>query len=239
MMSLEEARWQALRRRDPAADDDFVYSVRTTGVYCRPSCAARPARPENLRFHATPAEAEAAGFRPCKRCRPNETRPLLHYALGRGSLGLVLAAMGERGLRALLLGEEPAALLQDLRRRFPGARLREIAADEAPWFGRVRRFLEAPGEGLELPLDPAGTAFQRRVWQALAAIPAGRTASYAEVASAIGMPRAVRAVAQACGANALAVAIPCHRVLRSDGTLSGYRWGAERKRLLLARESTA
>ncbi|GAB6845741.1 AraC family transcriptional regulator of adaptative response/methylated-DNA-[protein]-cysteine methyltransferase [Methylorubrum rhodinum] len=341
----DDARWTALAARDPLADGRFVYAVRTTGVYCRPSCAARRPKPENVTFHATCAEAEAAGFRPCLRCRPNapsrterhaeavaracrlieaaETPPSLYalaqavglspfhfhrvfreatgitpkayatarradraaaglqeaasvteaiYAAGYAApsrfyagaaerlgmspsayrkggigarirfavapcaLGTVLVAATERGVCAILLGDNPEALARDLRDRFPRAELIGGDAGFEAWVARVVSFVEAPGRGLDLPLDIGGTAFQQRVWTALRAIPPGRTATYAEIARAIGEPAAVRAVAMACGANRLAVAIPCHRVVRSDGSLSGYRWGVERKRDLLARE---
>lgn len=344
----DAAKWAALKARDAQADGSFVYSVRTTGVYCRPSCPARPARPENVAFHATCAEAEAAGFRPCKRCRPNEpalaerqaeavaracrmieeaeTMPALddlaevagmspfhfhrifkkvagitpkayagarlasrvalglqdadsiteavfdagynsssrfyanaserlgmtptayrkggagtriRFAAAECSLGSILVAATEKGVCAILLGDDPDALARDLQDRFPKAEL--SGGDEAfeRWVAEVIGFVEAPGRGLDLPLDIGGTAFQQRVWTALRAIPVGTTATYADIARAIGEPAAVRAVAQACGANKLAVAIPCHRVVRSDGSLSGYRWGVERKRDLLAREGVA
>lgn len=344
----DDAKWAALRARDAQADGSFVYSVRTTGVYCRPSCPARPARPENVAFHATCAEAEAAGFRPCKRCRPNEpalaerqaeavaracrliegaeTMPALddlaraagmspfhfhrvfrkvtgitpkayaearlagrvasglqeagtvteavyeagynsssrfyakaserlgmtptayrkggvgtriRFAAAECSLGSILVAATDKGVCAILLGDDPDALARDLQDRFPKAEL--SGGDEAfeRWVAEVIGFVEAPGRGLDLPLDIGGTAFQQRVWAALRAIPVGTTATYADIARAIGEPAAVRAVAQACGANRLAVAIPCHRVVRSDGSLSGYRWGVERKRDLLAREGAA
>lgn len=336
---------EAIRRRDPAADELFVYSVRTTGIYCRPSCAARRALRENVAFHATCADAERAGFRACRRCRPDapsreqrhadavaracrlidgaDTTPSLlalatalgmsphhfhrvfrattgvtpkayaqmrrvervaarlpaahsvtealydagfnaasrfyaqsgqrlgmtpgtyraggpglsiRFAVGLCTLGSVLVAATGTGVCAILLGDDPDRLLRDLQDRFPRAEL--IGGD--PAFERtvalVVGLVEAPGQRVELPLDIAGTAFQQRVWDALRAIPPGRTASYADVAQAIGMPTAVRAVARACGANRLAVAIPCHRVVRSDGALSGYRWGIERKRALLRRE---
>ncbi|MBV9077727.1 MAG: bifunctional DNA-binding transcriptional regulator/O6-methylguanine-DNA methyltransferase Ada [Methylobacteriaceae bacterium] len=344
----DEERYDAVRRRDGAVDGAFVYAVRTTGVYCRPSCAARLARRENVSFHPTCAAAEAAGFRPCKRCRPNEpsqaerraaavgracrliergeempslealaaaaglspfhfhrvfkavtgvtpkaygeaarSRRLkarleagdsvtgaiyeagynapsrfyaraaerlgmtpsayakggvgarIRFAIGECSLGSVLVAATERGVCAILLGDDPDALLRDLQDRFPKA---ELVGDD-PAFGetvaRVVGLVEAPGRGLGLPLDIRGTAFQERVWDALRNIPAGRTATYAEIAAAIGAPAAVRAVAGACAANALAIAIPCHRVVRSDGSLSGYRWGVARKRALLDREGEA
>ena len=335
----------ALLARDPAFDGRFVYSVRTTGVYCRPSCPSRAARPENVRFHATPAEAEAAGFRPCLRCVPDavspdarraeavaracrlieaaETQPTLdalaraaglspfhlhrvfkaatgvtpraygaahraarvaellpeagsvteaiyeagygtagrfyagatarlgmapaayrkggageaiRFALGPCSLGEVLVAATDRGICAILLGDDPDALLRDLQDRFPHATLTGGDPDFEALVARAVGLVEAPSRAIDLPLDIGGTAFQQRVWQALRAIPAGTTASYAEIARALGTPAAVRAVARACGANALAVAIPCHRVVRSDGALSGYRWGIARKRELLARE---
>ena len=341
----DTARWEALKQRDPNADGTFVYSVRTTGVYCRPSCAARPARPENVAFHPTCEDAERAGFRPCKRCRPNEAgqaerhaaavaracrliaeaedMPTLdalaaaaglspyhfhrvfkgvtgvtpkaygqahragrvaaglrdagtvteaiydagyssssrfyessnerlgmtptayrkggagtriRFAVGECSLGAILVATTDKGVCAILLGDDPDALVRDLQDRFPQA---ELDGNDPAFDGLVARvvgFVEAPGQGLDLPLDIGGTAFQQRVWQALRAIPAGRTASYTDIAQAIGQPKSVRAVALACGANALAVAIPCHRVVRSDGSLSGYRWGVERKRALLTRE---
>jgi AraC family transcriptional regulator of adaptative response/methylated-DNA-[protein]-cysteine methyltransferase len=317
-------------------------------VYCRPSCAARSARPENVAFHASAGDAQRAGFRPCRRCRPDDA-PLaerhaaivadlcrfieaaeqvptldtlarhaglsahhlhrlfkrvtgltpkayaaarraqrmrqelassetvtaaifeagynsngrfyaeadhvlgmtpthyraggadtdIRFAIGACSLGAILVAQSARGVCAIALGDDPDALARELQDRFPNARL--IGGDAAfeRLIARVVGFVEAPALGLDLPLDVRGTAFQQRVWQALRALPAGTTASYAEVAARIGAPKAVRAVAQACGANPLAVAIPCHRVVRTDGTLSGYRWGVERKRALLAREATA
>lgn len=344
--TLHDPRWAAVVARDSAADGTFFYSVATTGVYCRPSCAARLARPENVRFHATRADAERAGFRPCKRCRPDqpplaeryaakvaeicrliadaETAPPLaelaeraglstyhfhrifksvtgltpkayanahrtervrnglelsgsvteaifdagynssgrfyarsngvlgmtpsrfrtggtdtqiRFAIGECSLGSILVAATDRGICTILLGDDPDALARDLQDRFPQAHL--IGGDAAfeQLVAKVVGFVEAPGIGLGLPLDVRGTAFRQRVWQALRDIPAGSTASYAEIARRIGSPKAVRAVAQACAANALAVAIPCHRVVRTDGALSGYRWGVERKRALLEREA--
>ena len=342
----DAARWTALTVRDRRADGTFVYAVRTTGVYCRPSCAARAARPENVTFHATCEEAEAAGFRPCRRCRPNEaglaerraeavaracraieaaeTTPSLadlartagmsayhfhrvfkaatgvtpkayaaarraealaaqlpgaatvtealygagynaasrfyaggaprlgmapdayrkgaagirmRFGIGACSLGAILVAATEAGVCAILLGDEPDALMRDLQARFPGAEIVSGDPSFETWMARVIGLVEAPGDGLDLPLDIRGTAFQQRVWEALRKIPVGSTASYAEIAQAIGAPAAMRAVAQACGANAIAVAIPCHRVVRSDGALSGYRWGVARKRALLTREA--
>ena len=344
----ESARWAALAARDAAADGAFFYSVRTTGVYCRPSCAARPARPENVAFHATTADAEAAGFRPCKRCKPDQA-PLaqrnaaavaaacqliesaeeapglealaaeagmspfhfhrvfksvtgvtpkayadarraervrqalgeagtiteaiydagfnsggrfyeqsdkvlgmtptrfraggeaaqIRFAVGECSLGSILVAATDKGVCAILFGDDPDSLLRDLQDRFDKAELIGGDAEFEALVAQVVGFVEQPRLGLDLPLDVRGTAFQQRVWQALAEIPAGQTASYADVAAKIGKPAAVRAVAQACAANALAVAIPCHRVVRNDGALSGYRWGVERKRALLDREAAA
>jgi AraC family transcriptional regulator of adaptative response/methylated-DNA-[protein]-cysteine methyltransferase len=331
--------------RDHAADGRFFYSVRTTGVYCRPSCAARTPRPENVAFHRTAADAERAGFRPCRRCKPGEpalaeqhaakvaelcrfieraeapptladlakraglsayhlhrvfkdvtgltpkayaaahrARRLrdeldrsgtvteaiygagygsqgrfyaesngllgmtpstyraggadtdIRYAVGECSLGSILVGRSERGVCAILLGDDPDRLVRDLQDRFPRARL--IGGDAAfeKLVATVVGFVEAPRLGLDLPVDVRGTAFQQRVWQALREIPPGETISYTALAERIGAPKAVRAVAQACGANALAVAIPCHRVVRSDGGLAGYRWGIRRKRELLRRE---
>jgi AraC family transcriptional regulator, regulatory protein of adaptative response / methylated-DNA-[protein]-cysteine methyltransferase len=346
--TLDDPRWTSVVARDPAADGRFYYSVQTTGVYCRPSCAARLPRPENVRFHTTCEDAEQAGFRPCKRCKPDqpalveqhaakvaaacriieasETMPGLEdlakhvgvspyhfhrvfkqvtgltprayatahrekrlrhelghsstvteaifdagynssarfyeksqavlgmtpttyragganteirFAVGECSLGSILVATSERGVCAILLGDDPDELARDLQDRFPRARL--IGGDGAfeQLVATVVGFVEAPGIGLGLPLDVRGTAFQQRVWQALREIPSGDTASYSAIAHRIGSPNAVRAVAQACAANVLAVAIPCHRVVRNDGSLSGYRWGVERKRALLEKEAHA
>ncbi|MEO8752250.1 MAG: bifunctional DNA-binding transcriptional regulator/O6-methylguanine-DNA methyltransferase Ada [Casimicrobiaceae bacterium] len=346
--TMQDPRWAAVVARDPDADGQFFYSVKTTGVYCRPSCAARQARPENVAFHLTTADAERAGFRPCERCKPEqasladqraalvaelcrvieaaESPPTLdelarhagmstfhlhrvfkeitgltprgyaaahraktvrrqlgrsetvteaiydagynsngrfygesndvlgmtptkyraggpdieiRFAIGECSLGSILVAQSDRGVCAILLGDEPDRLARDLQDQFPRARLIGGDAGFERLVATVVGFVESPGVGLDLPLDVRGTAFQQRVWQALRDIPAGKTASYAEIAGRIGAPKSVRAVAQACGANALAVAIPCHRVVRSDGVLSGYRWGVERKRTLLAREAQA
>lgn len=347
-LTLADPRWAAVQARSAAADGSFWYSVQTTGVYCRPSCAARTPRPENVRFHVSCAQAEAAGFRPCQRCKPQQSSATAHhaaqvtqacrileaedsvtldalaarvglsgshlhrifkqvtgltpkayaaaqreqrvrsaltqsgdsvtdaiygagyqsssrfyerstqvlgmtpsryraggtaqqirFAVAQCSLGAILIAHSGQGLCAILLGDDPDALVRDLQDRFAQAELVGGDAGFESLVARVVAFVEAPGLGLDLPLDVQGTAFQQRVWQALRAIPAGHTASYAEIAARIGAPTAMRAVAQACGANALAVAIPCHRVVRSDGALSGYRWGVERKRALLARESNA
>src|SRR5437764_1884592 len=161
----------------------------------------------------------------------------IRFAIGECSLGSILIAQSERGVCAILLGDDPNALIGDLQDKFPRADL--IGGDEGfeRLVAKVVGFVEAPALGLDLPLDVRGTAFQQRVWQALREIPAGTTSTYAKVAARIGAPRAVRAVAQACASNAIAVAIPCHRVVKSDGALSGYRWGVKRKRLLLERET--
>jgi AraC family transcriptional regulator, regulatory protein of adaptative response / methylated-DNA-[protein]-cysteine methyltransferase len=346
--SDDDARWWAIERRDRAADGTFVYSVRTTGIYCRPSCAARQPRRENVAFHASCVDAERAGFRPCKRCRPNEaplaerqasavanacrlieeaeelpsldtlaqaaglsrfhfhrvfkavtgvtpkvyadahrgkrvrdelTRTdtvteaiygagfnsngrfyaassdllgmtpkefraggrgnVIRFAVGECSFGAILVAATEKGVCAIEFGDDPDALVRGLEDRFPQAQL--VGGDKAfeQLVAKVVGFVEAPAQGLDLPLDIRGTAFQRRVWNAIRAIPAGSTASYRDIARRIGAPKSVRSVAQACASNGIAVAIPCHRVVRTDGSASGYRWGVERKRALLAREQAA
>lgn len=343
----ETARWLAVVDRDRKADGHFVYAVRTTGVYCRPSCASRRARREHVRFYQTGAEAQLAGFRPCKRCRPGEpalaeqraavvatacrlieraeSPPSLgaladtagmsrfhfhrvfksltgvtpkgyaaahrarrvreelaqrstvteaiygagfnsngrfyaaasgvlgmtptsfrsggagasmHFAVGECSLGSVLVAATGKGVCAILLGDDPDALVRELQDRFSKAELVGGDRDFERLVAQVVGLIEAPALGLDLPLDVRGTAFQQRVWQALRDIPAGSTASYTDIARRIGDPKAVRAVAGACAANPIAVAIPCHRVVRSSGALAGYHWGVDRKRALLEREAT-
>jgi AraC family transcriptional regulator of adaptative response/methylated-DNA-[protein]-cysteine methyltransferase len=346
--TMSDPRWAAVVARDPKADGRFFYSVRTTGVYCRPCCAARLARPENVRFHTTTQDAEVAGFRSCKRCKPDQPTMVeqraakvaeacrliegseeapglaelaahagmssyhfhrqfkaitgltpkdyaaahrakrirtklggsgtvteaiydagynsnsrfyetsnevlgmtptnfraggasteIRFATGEFSLGSILVAKSDRGVCAILMGDDPDQLVRELQDRFPRANLIGGDGDFEQLVSKVVGFVETPSVGLDLPLDVRGTAFQQRVWQALRKIPAGATASYTEIANRIGAPKSVRAVAQACGANALAVAIPCHRVVRNDGALSGYRWGVERKRALLDREAYA
>jgi AraC family transcriptional regulator of adaptative response/methylated-DNA-[protein]-cysteine methyltransferase len=162
---------------------------------------------------------------------------VIRFALGQCVLGAILVAQSQRGICAILLGDDPEALLRDLQDQFPKAQLIGGDAQFESLVAQVVGFVEAPSIGWNLPLDLRGTVFQERVWQALREIPVGSTVSYADIAQRIGAPRAVRAVAQACGANHLAVAIPCHRVVRRDGDISGYRWGVERKRELLRRES--
>ena len=343
---VADPRWAQLLARDPSADACFFYSVETTGVYCRPSCAARTPRPEHVAFHADGPAAERAGFRPCKRCRPagpsleQERRAIvaelcrvidaadtppslaeladraglsphhlhrifkavtgttprayaaerraerlrvalhdgasvteaiysagfgssgrfyaassrvlgmkasdyrgggknhcLRFAVGQCSLGAILVAASEQGVCAILLADDPEQLVHDLERRFPHAELLGGDAEFEALVARVVGLVEAPQSALVLPLDLRGTLFQQRVWRALTEIPIGQTTTYAELARRIGAPAAVRAVARACAQNPLAVAIPCHRVVRKDGDLAGYRWGIERKRTLLEREA--
>lgn len=325
-----------------------VYAVKTTGIYCRPGCPSRPARPQNVVFYDSPQLARAAGFRPCRRCRPDGpapevehaalieracrllerdegppstpqlaqslglsgahlhrlfkrvtgvtpaqyararraqrarrrlleaprvtdalyeagygsssrfyakstgllgmtprryrdggTREQLRFALGECSLGSFLVAASAKGIAAITLGADPQALLRDLQDLFPKATL--VGADTGfeSLVAGVVALIDRPTAALELPLDVRGTAFQQRVWQALMRIPAGSTLTYAQLARRIGRPQAVRAVAAACAANRLAVAIPCHRVVRTDGALSGYRWGVAVKSALLERERKA
>lgn len=346
--STDEIRWNAVVAKDKRADGHFFYSVRTTGVFCRPSCPARPARRENVAFHPTCDAAEAAGFRPCKRCKPREAsqserdatliaracnlietsdtpprlatlaaaaglspfhfhrvfkattgltpkgyadahradrvrkalpasktitgaiyeagfnsngrfyassnqvlgmtprryraggeRLQIRFAIGECSLGSILVAATDKGVCAILLGSDPHVLIRELQDRFARAEL--IGADAAfeRLVAKVIGFVEQPRLGLDLPLDVRGTAFQQRVWKALRGIGVGKTMSYGEIAARIGRPSSTRAVAQACAANMIAVAIPCHRVIRTDGQLSGYRWGVQRKQALLQREQAS
>ena len=171
------------------------------------------------------------------RFRAGGANTVIRFAVGQCTLGAILVAASERGVCAILLGDEPDALARELQDRFPKAELLGGEADFEHMVAQVIGLVEMPRSGLDLPLDIQGTAFQQRVWSALRRIPAGQTASYADIAASIGAPTAVRAVAGACAANPLAVAIPCHRVVRQDGALSGYRWGVERKKALLAREA--
>jgi AraC family transcriptional regulator, regulatory protein of adaptative response / methylated-DNA-[protein]-cysteine methyltransferase len=163
----------------------------------------------------------------------------ISYCIARCSLGFILIARTERGICAISLGAEPTSLRQDLERRFPEATLRVVQVSEDALLGRALALVESPQEKGEVPLDLHGTPFQKRVWQALRDTGPGYTTTYAGIAARIGATRAVRAVARACAANPIAVAIPCHRVIRSDGTISGYRWGIQRKQALLEREAVA
>lgn len=346
-----DPRWLALQARDRAADGTFFYSVKTTAVFCKPSCASRGARPENIEFHATCADAQAAGFRACKRCKPdrigddeahlraivdscrkidaaqadnalpqpslnalatqagmspyyfhrmfksimgltpkayatarrtehvrsklthaqtitdaifdagynsnarfyeNADRMLgmtpsafrdggadaqIRFAIAQCSLGALLVAQSDRGVCAISLGDDAELLARELQDQFPRAHFSGNNVEFDALVATVVGFIEAPHIGLDLPLDLRGTVFQLRVWQALSKIPAGATLSYRDVALRIGAPKSMRAVAGACAANRIAVAIPCHRVVRTDGALSGYRWGVARKRQLLQREA--
>ncbi len=188
----------------------------------------------NSRFYET--SASVLGMKPGD-YRAGGANNDIRFAVGECSLGAILVAQSARGICAILLGEDPDALVRDLQDKFPRANF--IGGDQAfeQLIAKVVGFIEAPALGLDLPLDVRGTAFQERVWQALRNIPVGTTASYSDIARMIGAPKSFRAVAQACGANSIAVAIPCHRVVRSDGDLSGYRWGVDRKRRLLEREA--
>lgn len=163
----------------------------------------------------------------------------IRFAVAECSLGSILVAQSDRGICAILLGDEPDELARDMQDRFPNANFKGGDKEFEKLVAKVISFVETPGIGLDLPLDVRGTAFQQRVWQALRKVPAGKTVSYSELAERIGAPKAVRAVAGACAANKIAVAIPCHRVVRNDGDISGYRWGVERKRTLLKREANA
>ena len=232
----DDARWDAMRAKDRAAEGAFYIGVRTTGVYCVASCGGRPLR-RNVAFYPSREDARAAGLRACLRCKPDLDRETLRWATIPTSLGLALVARSEAGLRLVTLGDDVEALKIDLEKRFKRARIVADAEGLAPDLKSVADLINHPDHSLDLPLDAQGTALQQAVWAALREIPAGQTASYAEIARAIGRPSAFRAVAQACGANPLAVITPCHRVVRADGGLSGYRWGVERKRTLLAREA--
>lgn len=343
---LADPRWIALAQRDKSFDGEFVYAVTTTGIYCRPSCPSRLAKPMHIQFYDTTTLAREAGYRACKRCKPDETslglqrsdvvekacRTLeqsangvglealaqgaglsthhfhrvfkqatgltpkayfqalqarrlqqslasassvtealydagynssgrfyeqgapslgmapkayrrgglgesIRYAVEPCALGVIIVAATPKGVCGIEFGDSAHALIDRLRQRFMQASFEPGDAPFRAWVGRVLAYIDQPSGTLDLPLDIQGTVFQRRVWDALRAIPCGSTASYAEVAAAIGQPTAARAVAQACASNELALAVPCHRVMRSDGGLSGYRWGTARKAELLRRES--
>ena len=344
MLHTPDAMWDAVLRRDGRHDGCFVYAVRSTGVYCRPSCPARRPRRDRVVFYAGPREAEQAGYRACLRCRPGgpsadaamaaqvcrlidgapegrvtlaqlaeatglsahhlqrrfrgavgltpfqyaEARrmarakealragrsvadavyaagfgsgsrlyeraaahlgmtPAAYRARGRGqriryaltdsAVGTVLVAATDRGVCMVSLGDDAAELESALAREYPAAERTPDPQALGAWVAAVLARIDVRDPVPDLPLDVRGTVFQRRVWEALQDIPAGETRTYREIAGAIGHPRAVRAVARACATNPAAVAIPCHRVLRADGDLAGYRWGLERKRLLLLREN--
>lgn len=232
----DDARWDALRAKDRAAEGAFYIGVRTTGVYCVASCGGRPLR-KNVSFYATREQARAAGLRACLRCKPDADRETLRWGVAETSLGLALIARADAGLRLVILGDDAEALRVDLETRFKRERLVRDDAGLAVQLQAVADLIAHPERSPDLAIDARGTDLQKAVWAALRAIPAGRTASYADIAKAIGRPGAARAVAQACGANPLAVITPCHRVVRADGGLSGYRWGVARKAALLAREA--
>ncbi len=187
----------------------------------------------NSRFYEKSTGALGMTASAYRRGGPGES---IDFAVAACSLGAILVASSTKGVCAVLLGDDPDTLTRELQDRFPQARLRGDDPRFAQTVALIVGFVEAPRIGLELPLDIRGTAFQQRVWQALREIPPGQTASYADIAQRIGSPKAVRAVAQACAANHIAVAIPCHRVVRTDGSISGYRWGVERKQALLTME---
>ncbi len=334
----------AIAQRDRGADGNFVYGVTSTGIYCRPSCSSRQPRPENIALFHTPAEAVAAGFRACRRCKPDQAQndpqaalvrracemidsseeaPALaalaqaaqlspyhfhrlfkrimgltpkayanairaervatqlasapsiteaiydagynspsrfyeqsnqrlgmtptqfrnggqgasiRFAIGQCSLGAVLVAASERGVCAITLGPDPDTLAADLQTQFPQAQFIAGNAEFENIVAGAVGLVESPAQSCAFPLDIKGTIFQQRVWQALRDIPPGSTASYEEIARKLGQPQSARAVARACASNKIAVAIPCHRVVRKDGGISGYRWGVDVKRQLLEKE---
>lgn len=344
----DDEAWAAVRSRDPAYAGRFIYAVVSTGIYCRPGCGSRLPRREHVRFFTGPEEAEAAGFRPCKRCRPDrdgltaarrriemareyldahldetvtldrlarvvhmspyhlqrtfkrfvglsprryvETRRLerlkeqlregetvtraifeagysstsrlyeqadlnlgmtpgayrrggkgmrIHFTTAATPLGRLLVAATERGLCAVTLGDDDTSLVDALRHEYPRASIEPAGAELQGWVDQIVAYLEGERTNLPLPLDLPATDFQRRVWQALREIPYGHTRSYREIAETIGRSTAARAVARACASNRVALVIPCHRVVRGDGDLSGYRWGPERKRRLLELEANS
>jgi AraC family transcriptional regulator of adaptative response/methylated-DNA-[protein]-cysteine methyltransferase len=234
----DEQAWQALIHRDESFAPGFVTAVRTTGIYCRVTCPARRPRRENVRFYRTPGEAARAGFRACKRCRPDEADPsTISFAVVDCVLGKLLVARTERGICAIKLGDSESALEESLRRDFPLAKIEAAPAQLAGVNRRVAAVAAGADSGTDLPLDVRATDFQWRVWRALRQIPIGQTRTYGEIAEAIGKPRAVRAVGRACASNPVALLIPCHRVVRAGGSQGCYRWGASRKGALLAREA--
>lgn len=345
LIDTDDACWAAVLRRDAGADGRFFTCVKTTGIYCRPSCGAKRPKRENVFFVATRAEAEAAGFRPCKRCRPEEAaRPdarsevvanacrmieaaeeppslerladavglspfhfhrlfkqatgltpkgyadaararrlreglpesqsvtgalydagfgsasrfyakaegmlgmepgryrrggageVIRHAIVPCSLGWLSVAATQKGICSMMLDDAPEPLEAELRQRFPLAEIVAGDADFAALVAQAVRLVEEPGSNIQLPLDVRGTALQQKVWASLREIPPGETLSYTQLAEKVGAPKAVRAVASACAKNTVAVAIPCHRVVRGTGALAGYRWGLARKQALLERE---
>ena len=217
-ITIKDTRWAAVIARDP--DTKFYYAGYNS----------------NSRFYE--AANQVLGMTPSN-YRAGGNRTDIRFAVAECSYGSILVAQSDRGICAIFLGDDPDSLVRELQDQFPKANLIGGDADFERLVAKVIGFVEKPALGFDLPLDVRGTAFQQRVWQALQKIPAESTVSYSDVAKLIGAPNSVRAVAQACGANAMAVAIPCHRVVRSDGGLSGYRWGVERKQALLEKEAGA
>ena len=204
-------------------------AVKTTRIYCRPSCSARP-KPENVTTYPTREAAERDGYRACKRCRP-DLGEQLRFATARTSLGTVLVAAGDHGVREVLLGASAANVERELHGAHPDA---FISRDP-----ELRRVATEIFDSPEVDLDMHGTGFQLEVWRKLLEIPRGETRTYTQLAAELGRPRSVRAVAHACASNRIGVLVPCHRVVRTDGSLAGYRWGIERKRALLAAEGAS
>jgi AraC family transcriptional regulator of adaptative response/methylated-DNA-[protein]-cysteine methyltransferase len=340
----ERGCWQAVMERNRGADGSFVYAVRSTGIYCRPSCPSRRPRREQVVFFEEPGAAERAGFRPCRRCRPLEKRDGLvervcryiethleedvklgalagregisahhllrtfkralgitprqyadarrfaslksslrktgnvadavyaagygsssrvyersesrlgmtpgtyrkggidmriHYTIVNSPMGRLLVGATDRGVCAVSLGDSDPKLETFLRDEYPNAEISRNRNGMSRWVGAILEHLRGRQPQLDLPVDVQATVFQCRVWEELRAIPYGATRSYSEVARAIGRPTATRAVARACATNPVSIVIPCHRVLREDGNLGGYRWGIERKRALIAQEHSA
>jgi AraC family transcriptional regulator of adaptative response/methylated-DNA-[protein]-cysteine methyltransferase len=350
--ATRDARWLAVQARDRGADGEFVYAVRSTGIYCRPSCPSRKPRREQVVFFPLAEAAEQKGFRPCRRCRPRtaalhngrtqavaqvcreidrliqsdgeETKITLselsaragmsvhqlerafrsvmgitprqyadaqrmrrlkaklrkgddvttalydagfgsssrlyerapaqlgmtpatyrkggegmqiHYTIVNSPLGRLLVGATDRGISALYLGEADGRLEDSLHKEYPRAEVRRDRNGLDGWVGKILAHLKGKEPHLDLPTDVQATAFQRRVWEELWKIPYGTTRTYGQVARAIGRPKAIRAVARACATNPVSVVVPCHRVVREDGNLAGYRWGLERKEKLLAREA--
>ncbi|MEM9229392.1 MAG: methylated-DNA--[protein]-cysteine S-methyltransferase [Pseudomonadota bacterium] len=237
-------KWNAVKDNDASLDGRFVYAVRTSGVYCRPSCPSRLPKRANTAFFDGPAQAEAAGFRACKRCggvpaprKPHED--LIGYAIKKTALGYCLVGIGPRAIMSVELGDSPDTLRQAFRAQYINAV--ELHADHAAMgiIKNVVAIVENPNSPHAMPLDFQGTRFQKSVWDALRRIPAGQTATYSQIAKAIGKPNATRAVGAACGANRFAVLVPCHRAVRADGQSTGFRWGLERKEKLLQLEAAA
>ena len=201
-------------------------AVKSTRIYCRPSCSGRP-KAENVTTYPTREAAEGAGYRACKRCRPDLGEEL-RFGTARTPLGTVLVAAGDDGVRTVLLGGSASEAERELRDLHPGALIRR----DSELRGLAARVFDSP----DVDLDMRGTAFQLEVWRKLLEIPRGETRTYSQLAAEMGRPRSVRAVAHACASNRVGVLVPCHRVVRTDGSLAGYRWGIERKRALLAAE---